>query len=43
MLISCKLTHDKRVMTDFRHISIRIAKNNLAYPLDRDTFSVLGN
>ena len=43
MLISCKLTQDKRVVTDFRHLNIRIAKNNLAYPLVRDTFSVLGN
>ena len=43
MLISCKLTQDKRVVTDFRYLNIRIAKNNLAYPLVRDTFSVLGN
>ena len=43
MSISCKLTQDKRVVTDFRHLNIRIAKNNLAYPLVRDTFSVLGN
>ena len=43
MLISRKLTKDKRVVTDFRHLNIRIAKNNLAYPLVRDTFSVLGN
>ena len=43
MLISCKLTQDKRVVTDFRQLNIRIAKNNLAYPLVRDTFSVLGN
>ena len=43
MLISRKLTEDKRVVTDFRHLDIRIAKNNLAYPLVRDTFSVLGN
>ena len=43
MLISRKLTKDKRVMTDFRHLNVRIAKNNLAYPLVRDTFSVLGN
>ena len=34
---------DKRVVTDFRHLNVRIAKNNLAYPLVRDTFSVLGN
>ena len=43
MLISCKLTQDKRVVTDFRHLNLRIAKNNLAYPLVRDTCSVLGN
>ena len=43
MLINCKLTQDKRVVTDFRHLNARIAKNNLAYPLVRDTFSVLGN
>ena len=43
MLISTKLTRDKRVVTDFRHLNVRIAKNNLAYPLVRDTFLVLGN
>ena len=43
MAISRKLTKDKRVMTDFRHLNVRIAKNNLAYPLVRDTFSMLGN
>ena len=43
ILISHKLTQDKRVVTDFRHLNVRIAKNNLAYPLVRDTFSVLGN
>ena len=43
MLISRKLTKDKRVVTDFRHLNERIVKNNLAYPLVRDTFSVLGN
>ena len=43
MLISRKLTKDKRVVTDFRHLNGRIAKNNLAYPLVRDTFLVLGN
>ena len=30
-------------MTDFRHLNIRIAKNNTAHPLVRDTFMVLGN
>ena len=43
MLISRKLTSDKRVVTDFRHLNMRIAKNNLAYPLLRDTFSLLGS
>ena len=43
MLISRKLTKDKRMVTDFRHLNVRIAKNNLAYSLVRDTFSVLGN
>ena len=32
---------DKRVVTDFRHLNFRIAKNNLAYPSLKDTFSVL--
>ena len=39
MLISRKLTKDKRVVTYFRHLNVRIVKNNLAYPLVRDTFS----
>ena len=43
MLISRKLMKDKRVVMDFRHLNVRIAKNNLAYALVRDTFSVLGN
>ena len=43
MLISGKLAKDKRVVTDFRHLIVRIAKNNLAYPLVRDTFSDLGS
>ena len=30
-------------MTDFRHLNVRIAKNNLAYPLLKDTFSVFGS
>ena len=38
MLISRKMTWDKRVVTDFIHLNVRIAKNNLAYPLVRDTF-----
>ena len=43
MLISQKLTSDKGVVTDFRHLNMRIAKNNLVYPLLRDTFSLLGS
>ena len=43
MLISRKLPHDKRVVTVFRHINTRIAKNNLAYRLVKDTFITLGN
>ena len=42
MLVSRKLTKDKRVVTDFRHLNVRIAKNNLAYPLVRDTFQCWG-
>ena len=43
MLTSRKLTQDKRVVTDFRHLNMRIAKNNLAYPLLKDTFTMLGS
>ena len=43
MLMSRKLTKDKRVVTDIRYLNVRIAKNNLAYPLVRDMFSVLGS
>ena len=43
MLISMKVTKDKRVVKDFRHLNVRIAKSNLAYPLLKDIFSVLGN
>ena len=43
MLIRRKVTQDKRVVTDFRHLKERITKNNLAYPLLKDTFSVLGS
>ena len=42
MLISRKMTKDKRVVTDFRDLNMCIAKNNLAYPLLTDTFSMLG-
>ena len=43
MLISRNVTQDKKVVTDFRHLNVRIAKNNLAYALLKDTFLVLGS
>ena len=43
MLISRKMTKDKRVVTDFRHLNIHIARNNFAYPLLKDIFSMLGS
>ena len=42
MLISRKVTQDKRVVTDFKHLNMRIARNNLVYPLLKDTFSLIG-
>ena len=33
MLISRKLTRDKRVVTDFRHLNVRIAKKQLGLPI----------
>ena len=42
ILISRKVMKDKRVVTDFRHLNVRIGKNNLAYLLLKDTSSVLG-
>ena len=43
MLISRKLTKDKGVVTDFRHLNMCISKNDLAYPLLKDTFAILGS
>ena len=43
MSISRKVTQDKSIVTDFRHLNVRIAKNNLAYSLLKDTFPVLGS
>ena len=37
------MMQDKRVVTDFSHLNTRIAKNNLAYPLIKDTFATMGN
>ena len=43
MLIGRKCTQNKGEVTDLRHLNVRLAKNNLAYPLCKDTFSVLGS
>ena len=43
MLISRKVTQDKTVVTDFRHLNMCIAQNNLAYPLLKDTFTMVGS
>ena len=43
MLISRKMTNDKRVVTDIRHLNMHIAKNNMAYPLLKDTLELLGS
>ena len=42
ILIRGKVRQDKREETDFRHLNVRIEKN-LAYPLLKDSFSVLGS
>ena len=43
MLISRKMTKDKRVVMDFRHFNMHIENSNLAYPLLKDSFSMLGS
>ena len=43
ILISRKMTKDKRVVTDLRPLNMHIARNNLAYPLLKDNFSMLGS
>ena len=43
MLISRKMTNGKRVITDLRHLNMYITKSNLAYPLLKDTFALLGS
>ena len=42
MLISRKVMQEKRAVTDFRNLNMQIAKNSLAYPLIKDTFTLLG-
>ena len=43
MLISRKVTQDKGVVTYFRLLNVRIAKNNSVHSLLKDTLSVLGS
>ena len=43
MFIRRKMTEDKRVVTDFRHLNMWITKHNLAFPLLRDTFALLAS
>ena len=43
MLVSRKMKKDKRVITYFRCPNMRIAKNNLAYPLLKAMFTLLGS
>ena len=43
MLKSRKMMQDKRVVTDFRHLNMQIAKNNLAYQSQKDTSTLLGS
>ena len=41
MLISRMVTKDKRAVMVCRHLNVRIAKNNKAYPLLKDTSLVV--
>ena len=41
MVISQKLTKDKRCVSDFRHMNTRITKTNLAFSLVRDMSTML--
>ena len=43
VLVSRKVTKDKGIVTDLRHLNVRIAKNNLAYLLLKGTYLVLGS
>ena len=43
MLISQKVTQDKRIVTYFKYLNTTIAKNNLAYLLVKDILTILGN
>ena len=43
MLVSRKVTKDKRAITHLRHLNVRIAKNSLVYALLKGTFSALNS
>ena len=43
MLITRKLTNDKRPVVDFRLLNTRILRRNTSIPLIRDVLSILGN
>ena len=43
MLISRKVTEDKRPVVDFRYANARILKYNCGFPLLRDTFRIPGD
>ena len=43
MLISRKLTNDKRPVVDFRLLNMRILRRNMSIPLMKDVLSILGN
>ena len=43
MLITRKLTRDKRPVVDFRLLNTRILRRNTSIPLMSDVFSILGN
>ena len=42
MLISRKLTKDKRLVTDFRHLNVRIAKKQLSLSIGQRYFLSVG-
>ena len=43
MLITRKLTNDKRLVVDFRLLNTRILGRNTSIPLMSDVLSILGN
>ena len=43
MLITRKLTNDKRPVVDFRLLNTRILRRNTSIPLIKDVLSILGN